>query len=134
MLLAKRAQEVGAALIDYNTPFHFGVGFAAGALGVSPHIAAIVFVGAKAVKVAIEYGFGEALFGRADSQSYGNEIGDLFFEMVGIGVGLKVRELTTGAPAQAAHGLSGKIVGAPKRAAAPVAGQIALPVTQPPMA
>ena len=114
MLVAATPRHVGSALIDYKTPLHFGVGFAAGALGVSPHIAAIAFLAFKAGKLAVKHGFGHALFEKTEEQSYGNEIMDLTAEMVGIGFGLKARELFTGEPAHAVHGLGGKIVAVPQ--------------------
>lgn len=113
MWLAEKMPDVGMALFDYKTPMHFGVGFAAGTLGLSPHLAAFLFIAAKAGKVALEEGLGHALFGESEAQSYGNEMMDLLAEMTGIMAGLKARSFITGAPALPAHGLGldGKIAG-----------------------
>jgi hypothetical protein len=113
MWLAEEYAAVGLALFDYKTPLHFGVGFAAGTLGLNPHIAALLFIAAKAGKVALEEGLGHALFGEKEEQSYGNEMMDLLAEMMGVISGLKARSLITGAPALPAHGLGldGKIAG-----------------------
>lgn len=111
MWLAETRPEVGLALFDYKTPMHFGLGFAAGTLGLNPHLAAILFIGLKAGKVALEEGMGHALFGDKEPQSYGNEMMDLFSEMMGIAAGLKARSMITGEPALPAHGLGGKIAG-----------------------
>jgi len=111
MWLAEDNADVGLALFDYKTPMHFGVGFAAGTLGLNPHLAALLFIAAKAGKVALEEGLGHALFGEREQQSYGNEMMDLLAEMTGILAGLKTRSLITGAPALPVHGLAGKIAG-----------------------
>ena len=114
MWVAEKMPDVGLALFDYKTPMHFGVGYAAGTLGLNPHIAALLFIAAKAGKVALEEGLGHALFGEKEQQSYGNEMMDLLAEMTGILAGLKTRSLITGAPALPAHGvggLGGKIAG-----------------------
>ena len=111
MWLAEDTADVGPALFDYKTPMHFGVGFAAGTLGLNPHLAALLFIAAKAGKVALEEGLGHALFGEKEAQSYGNEMMDLLMEMSGILAGLKTRSLITGAPALPVHGLGGKIAG-----------------------
>ena len=113
MWLADRTSDVGLALFDYKTPLHFGVGFAAGGLGLSAHVAALLFIAAKAGKVALEEGLGHALFADKEPQSYGNEMMDLLAEMTGILAGLKARSLITGAPAAPVHGapLGGKIAG-----------------------
>jgi len=113
MWFAETMPDVGLALFDYKTPMHFGVGFAAGSLGLNPHVAALLFIAAKAGKVALEEGLGHALFGEKEGQSYGNEMMDLLAEMTGIMAGLKTRSLITGAPVLPAHGLGldGKIVG-----------------------
>jgi len=111
MWFADTRPDVGLALFDYKTPMHFGLGFAAGTLGLNPHLAAILFIGLKAGKVALEEGLGHALFGDKEPQSYGNEMMDLFSEMMGIAAGLKTRSLITGEPALPVHGLNGKIAG-----------------------
>ncbi|HEX9641824.1 MAG TPA: hypothetical protein VGB13_10990 [Candidatus Krumholzibacteria bacterium] len=113
MWLAEQMPDVGLALFDYKTPMHFGVGFAAGTLGLNPHLAAFLFIAAKAGKVALEEGMGHALFGKKEVQSYGNEMMDLLAEMTGILAGLKTRSLITGGPALPAHGLGldGKVAG-----------------------
>lgn len=111
--LADKMPDVGLALFDYKTPLHFGAGYAAGLLGISPHIAALGLIAAKAGKIALEEGLGHALFEDKEPQSYGNEIMDLLSEMVGIAAGLKTRSMVTGEPALPVHGvpLQGKIAG-----------------------
>lgn len=115
MWLAEEHSDVGLALFDYKTPLHFGVGFAAGTFGLNPHLAALLFIAAKAGKVALEEGLGYALFGKKEQQSHGNEMMDLLAEMTGILAGHKARSLITGQPALPAHGLGlgldGKIAG-----------------------
>lgn len=104
MWFADRMPEVGLALFDYKTPLHFGAGFAAGMLGINPHVAALLLIAAKAGKVALEEGMGHALFGDKEPQSYGNETMDLLAEMAGVTAGLRTRELVTGEPAAPLHG------------------------------
>lgn len=113
MWFAEHMPEVGLALFDYKSPVHFGVGFAAGTLGLNPHLAALLVIAAKAGKVALEEGLGHALFADKEPQSYGNEMMDLLMEMTGILAGLKARALITGEPALPVHGteLGGKIAG-----------------------
>jgi hypothetical protein len=111
MWLAEEHADVGLALFDYKSPMHFGVGFAAGTLGLNPHLAALLVIAAKAGKVALEEGLGHALFSDRDPQSYGNEMMDLLMEMSGLLAGLKTRSLITGQPTLPVHGLGGKIAG-----------------------
>lgn len=110
MWLAESHPDVGLALFDYKTPLHFGAGFAAGALGMNPHLAAFLLIALKAGKVALEEGLGHALFADKEPQSYGNEMMDLLTEMTGIMAGAKTRELVTGQAAPV-HGFAGKIAG-----------------------
>ncbi len=123
MLLALHKDEVGAAVFDWQTPLHFGVGAFAGAVGLNPHVAAIVFVGLRTINLAVEDGFGHALFSTEHGQSHANEMADLLVEFLGLYVGGKARQAITG-EAPAAHGVGGKIVGmgaamAPRPRAAP---------------
>lgn len=94
----------GQALVDMHSPVHFLVGFAAGVLGVDPHLAMATFVGAKIVDESLRQGFGHAVFGRESGQSLGNELADLMLEVGGLHAGAKLREHYTGQPA-AVHGL-----------------------------
>jgi hypothetical protein len=110
MLFALRKSEVGAAFVDWFTPLHLGLGFAAGGLGLNPHLAAILFVGARTAKLAAEEGLGHALFSIEHGQSHANELTDLTAEFLGLYLGGKARQMITG-HAPAAHGLGGKIVG-----------------------
>src|SRR6185295_7542807 len=103
MLLALTKHEVGAALIDWQTPLHFAVGAFAGAVGLNPHVAAIVFVGLRTANLAAAEGLGHALFSTEHGQSHANEMMDLMSEFVGLYVGGKARELITG-EASAHHG------------------------------
>ena len=43
----------GEALIDAHTPLHALVGFAAGILGVDPHVAMLTFIGARIVEASL---------------------------------------------------------------------------------
>ena len=109
MLLALHKDEVGAAVIDWQTPLHLGVGVFAGALGINPHLAAVIFVGLRTLNLAVEDGLGHALFSTEHGQSHANEMSDLMAEFLGLYIGGKAREKITGeAPV---HGLGGKVVG-----------------------
>jgi hypothetical protein len=109
MIVALHESEVGAAFIDWFTPMHFGLGFTAGALGLNPHLAAILFVGMRTAKLAAEEGLGHALFSTEHGQSHANELTDLTAEFLGLYAGGKARSLITGrAPVE---GLHGKIAG-----------------------
>lgn len=110
MLVALHKDEVGAAVFDWQTPLHFGVGAFAGAVGLNPHVAAIVFVGLRTVNLAVEDGIGHALFSTEHGQSHANEMADLLVEFLGLYVGGKARQAITG-EAPAAHGVGGKIAG-----------------------
>jgi hypothetical protein len=84
--------NAGEAVIDAQSPVHFLVGFTAGILKVDPHLAVLVFIGAKVVEQALRSGPGHALLKREQGQSLGNELSDLLFEMGGLTVGEKLRE------------------------------------------
>ncbi len=140
MLVALDKHDVGAAMIDWQTPLHLGVGMLAGAAGINPHIAAIVFVGLRTANLAAEDGFGHALFSRDHGQSHANEMTDLFAEFFGLYIGGKVRQMITG-QAPAAHGVGGKIAGLghPQLARAqgaqpPAGGTYRLDLVAPPIA
>ena len=81
----------GEALIDAHTPLHAIVGFAAGVMGVEPHVAMLAFIGARIVEQALKAGTKEALFEREQGQSLGNEMTDLLFELGGLQLGEKLR-------------------------------------------
>ncbi len=85
------AAHRGEAVIDAHSPLHFGVGFAAGALGVDPHIALMTFVGAKIVEESLSAGPRHALFSRERGQSLGNELADILFEIAGLYYGKQLR-------------------------------------------
>jgi len=111
VLVATADDEVGRAVIDWQTPIHFGLGVAAGALGIEPHLAAVGFVGARVVNIAAEEGLHHALFSTKHAQSHANEMSDLLWEFIGLYLGGKARELIVGKPACAGLPLAGKIVG-----------------------
>jgi hypothetical protein len=94
----------GQAVIDGHSPVHFLVGFAAGVMGVDPHLAMVAFVGAKIVDESLRAGTKHAVFGRESGQSLGNELADILFEVTGLHYGKLLRG-KLGAPAAAAHGL-----------------------------
>ncbi len=120
MLVALRKHDVGAAFIDWMTPLHFGLGFTAGALGLNPHLAALLFIGTRTAVLAAEEGLGHALFSTEHGQSHANELADLSSEFLGLYLGGRTRQLITGqAPV---HGLGGKIVGQAYGAPLPIAG------------
>lgn len=128
MLVALHKDEVGAALIDWQTPLHFGVGAFAGAVGLNPHLAAIVFVGLRTLNLAAEEGFGHALFSTEHGQSHANEMMDLLSEFVGLYAGGKARQYITGAP-PAEHGVGGKLVGT-GATADPSLGSMRMPIAR----
>ncbi len=92
----------GEALIDAHTPLHAIVGFAAGILGVDPHVAMMTFIGARIVEQALKSGTKHAIFGREEGQSLGNEMTDLLFEVAGLHYGEMLRERLTAEPQPAA--------------------------------
>lgn len=92
----------GEAIIDAQSPLHFGVGFAAGALGVDPHIALMTFVGAKIVEESLSAGPKHAVFSRERGQSLGNELADILFEVAGLYYGKMLRTKLAERQAQAA--------------------------------
>lgn len=94
----------GAALIDSHTPLHAIVGFAAGVLGVDPHVAMAVFIGARIVEQSLKSGTKHAVFGREEGQSLGNEMTDLLFEVAGLHYGEHVRHQLL-APAEPTAGI-----------------------------
>jgi hypothetical protein len=81
----------GEALIDAHSPLHAIVGFAAGVMGVEPHVAMLAFIGARIVEQALKAGTKEALFEREQGQSLGNEMTDLLFELAGLQAGERLR-------------------------------------------
>lgn len=81
----------GEALIDAHTPVHAIVGFAAGIMGIDPHVAMMVFIGARIVEASLKHGAGHAVFGREEGQSLGNEMTDLMFEVAGLHYGESLR-------------------------------------------
>lgn len=82
----------GEAIVDRHTPLHFLVGFVAGAAGIDPHTAMIVFVGAKMVDQALQHGTSHAIFGKESGQSLGNEMADILVEIAGLHYGKSVRQ------------------------------------------
>ncbi len=90
-LIAKNRSEYGQAAVDIYTPLHFGLGFAAGVVGVSPIKAALFFTVLKIGVAAVEHGMGHALLRRVPGESNINELGDLVAEIGGIAMGARVR-------------------------------------------
>ena len=89
----------GEALIDAHSPLHAIVGFAAGVMGIEPHVAMLTFIGARIVEQALRAGTKEALFEREQGQSLGNEMTDLLLELSGLQLGERLRERLLAEPA-----------------------------------
>lgn len=96
-----RTPAHGAGLIDSHTPLHGIVGFAAGILGIDPHVAVAVFIGARIVEQSLHTNLKHALFER-EQQSLGNELTDLLFEVAGLHYGQALRRKLTSEPQPAA--------------------------------
>lgn len=90
-LIARNRSEHGQTALDYFTPIHFCVGFAAGVVGVSPVKAALVLTIAKLAVATAEKGMGHALFTRSRGESNLNELCDLLAEIAGVDAGARVR-------------------------------------------
>ena len=91
-------------LVDARSPLHVIIGFAAGVMGIDPHVAVATFIGARIVEQSLSQGTEHAVFYREEGHSLGNELSDLLFEMLGLQLGEKLREklLERAAPAPAA--------------------------------
>ena len=115
MLVARTEGEVGEALIDWHTPAQLGIGVAAGALGISPLLATVVFIGISAIKLGLKEGADSALFEPEAGESHANELMDLTAKFVGYWVGQKARALIQKPPGPVlpppVEGMSGKIAG-----------------------
>jgi hypothetical protein len=96
-VVANNAQEQGIAALDSRSAAHFGIGTAAGVLGVSP---VLVILAALGYKAAIEVARrGEAgLTRRQPGESCLNQITDVLLTVAGVYTGAVVRSATT-APA-----------------------------------
>ncbi len=90
-LVAQNRSEYGQAAVDLYTPLHFGLGFVAGIVGVSPVKAALFFTVAKIAVASLEHGMGHALLRRVPGESNINELCDLLAEIGGVDVGARVR-------------------------------------------
>lgn len=90
-LVAQNRSEYGQAAVDLYTPLHFGLGFVAGVVGVSPVKAALFFTVAKIAVASIEHGMGHALLRRVPGESNINELCDLLAEIGGVDAGARVR-------------------------------------------
>lgn len=90
-LIARNRSEYGQAPVDIYTPLHFGLGFIAGVVGVSPIKAALFFTVLKIGVASLEHGMGHALLRRVPGESNVNELGDLLAEIGGIATGARVR-------------------------------------------
>ncbi len=100
----------GEALIDSHTPLHAIVGFAAGVMGIDPHVAMLTFIGARIVEAALKSGPKHAFFEREEGQSLGNEMTDLLFELGGLHYGELLRERLLSENAAAPTAGLGRIV------------------------
>lgn len=89
--VAKNPSEYGQAAVDIYTPLHFGLGFIAGVVGVSPIKAALAFTVLKIGVASLEHGMGHALLRRVPGESNINELCDLLAEIGGVSSGARVR-------------------------------------------
>lgn len=89
--VAKNRSEYGQSPLDLYTPLHFGIGFIAGVVGVSPVKAALVFTVLKIAVASTEKGIGHALLRRVPGESNVNELCDLLAEISGVASGARVR-------------------------------------------
>lgn len=107
--IARNESEHGQAALDLYTPLHFGVGFIAGILGVSPVKAALVLTALKVSVASYEHGAGHALFSRARGESNINELCDLLAELAGVDMGaaIRARSAAQAVPAAAPAPVSG---------------------------
>ena len=119
MLVAKNRSEYGQAAVDIYTPLHFGLGFAAGAMGVSPIIAALVLTVVKIGVAATEKGMGHALMGRIPGESNINELCDLLAEIAGVDAGATFRGKTVTPIAPLAPAPAAALPALPSSAPAP---------------
>lgn len=90
-LIARNQSEHGQSALDFYTPIHFTVGFAAGVAGVSPIKAALWLTVLKIGVAAYERGAQHALFSRSRGESNLNELCDLLAEIGGVDLGARVR-------------------------------------------
>ncbi len=90
-VIAKNRSEYGQSPLDLYTPVHFGLGFIAGVMGVSPVKAALVFTVLKIGVASAEKGLGHALLRRVPGESNVNELCDLLAEIGGVSYGARVR-------------------------------------------
>ncbi len=88
----------GEAIVDAHSPLHAIIGFAAGISGIDPHVAMMMFIGARIVEHSLRSGPKHALLEREQGQSLGNEFGDLLFEVAGLHYGHALRERLTAEP------------------------------------
>lgn len=84
----------GSALIDGKTPINFFVGFLAGMSGLSNAWATISVIGFEALLVALDEGFGSAVYEKRSAQGYGNRAVDTLMGVAGVqyGAWLKKRQ------------------------------------------
>lgn len=96
--IAKNRSEYGQSPLDLFTPVHFGLGFIAGVMGVSPVKAALVFTVLKIGVASAEKGLGHALLRRVPGESNVNELCDLLAEIGGVSYGSQIRSRWAPAP------------------------------------
>jgi hypothetical protein len=104
-VLARTPEQEGVALLDQYSPAHLAVGMLAGLLGMDPHKAVMLFIGAKIVETGLREGLGHSIFGRESGQSLGNEFTDVAVETLGLALGHRLRALATEEPVAPTAGL-----------------------------
>lgn len=97
-VVAHRPSEQGRALVDIQTPFHFGVGVIAGAAGLDPGLAALAAVTAHMAVAAVRVGPEQAMFA-SHPEALGNQAADILTAMLGVYVGRWIRQRSMQAPA-----------------------------------
>jgi hypothetical protein len=91
-LVATKPEHDGAALIDAESPAYFGVGLLAGSIGMNPHKALLLFLGAKIAQAATQHGAAQAVFGKHSGESLGNHVTDVLLEVAGLSIGASLRQ------------------------------------------
>jgi len=97
-VVANSAQEQGVAALDARSAAHFGIGTAAGVLGVSPVLVILVALGYKGAMEVMRQRDARALVRRQPGESCLNQITDVLLTVAGVYTGAVVRSATA-APA-----------------------------------
>jgi hypothetical protein len=90
LVLARGPSEQGKAMLDSRTPIHFTIGLVAGAAGIKPAAALVVFFGLEMVKNVAHGGAEHALF-HPHEETPVNITSDILVEMVGYYLGAFAR-------------------------------------------